>query len=124
MRVSQRQGQRRAGLNQISQSGETFTAELSYAANPGSDTSATAPLDTTTYAGTLQATTAGDATFALLYGGSFLPGFPVSFAVLPGTVAAATSVLRTLPAVVAAGDAIELVLEARDAFSNLVRSLL
>lgn len=110
-----------AGSNTIARSDETFTAELRSASNPAQVTTATATLSGSVYSTSLVATFSGPATLAVLYEGSYLPGFPASLYVRPGPLNASASVLHALPSEVTAGASIAVTLEGRDSYGNLVR---
>jgi hypothetical protein len=116
-------GHSSAGNNTIARSDKVFTAEVSNSGDPSHILSIAVPLTELSYSGSLLATTAGMSSMALIYEGSYLPGFPVALGVNPGPIAAAQSVLRALPPVVVAGEIFSVVLEGRDAFGNLVLPL-
>jgi hypothetical protein len=113
----------RAGNNTVAQSDKSFAIELRSAADPSTLAAAFATLADSLYTATLQAKRAGSATLAVLYQGSYLPGYPQTLVVKPGALATAKSVLRALPASVTAGSAFSVVLEGRDAYNNLVRTM-
>ena len=110
------------GGNVVTASDKSFTVELVYANDPSATATSTASLSGSLYSTTLQVTHAGNATLSLLYQGSYLNGFPSNLFVLPGSLSAPVSVLRPLPAQITAGSSLNVVLEGRDQYSNLVRA--
>lgn len=107
-------------MNVITRSDRSFEVRLLHAAD-GTEAAATATLNGGTYDAALTVEKAGPSTIAVLFQGTYLPGFPGTLTVLPGPPSAATSVLRSLPATMTAGEYISITFEGRDSYGNLVR---
>ena len=108
-----------AGGNNITRSDRSFEFQI-VNTDDGTATAETALLNGATYDASVTVEAAGASSLAVLFQGTYLPGYPASLTVLPGPPSAANSVMRTLPAAMTAGELLSVRFEGRDAFNNLV----